>query len=134
MPYQVPRNRPQTEFKGGIQILASAHFKYTEEGGQIDAAAVGARYVPCGEPFIRNLTTGRYDPFVAATHVTNGVINAGFADPVICDVDFDCNGVDDVIVGQLIYEGSVYAKKLPAAVTAPFKAVTPRIRYIERGL
>lgn len=134
MPYQVPRNRPQSEFKGGIQILASAHFKYTEEGGTLDAAAIGAAYVPCGSPFIRNMTTGRYYPFVEATHVTAGVVNAGFADPVICDVDFDCNGIDDVVVGQLIYEGAVYLHKLPDSVTAAFRTVTPRIRYIERGL
>lgn len=128
MPYQVPSNRPQSEFKGGIQILASAHFKYTEEGGTIDAVAVGANYVPCGSPFIKNITTGFYVPYVDA--VTTG---ANFTDPVICDVDFDCDGVNHVVIGQLIYEGSVYAQKLPASVTAEFKAASPRIRYITRG-
>lgn len=134
MPYEVPRNQDPTPFKGGKTILASVHFRYTEEGGTLDAAAIGDRYVELGEPFVKNTTTGRYVPFVAATHVTGGVLNAGFADPVITNVDFECNGSDNVIVGELLYEASVYAKKLPAKVDNAFKAVTPRIRYISRGL
>lgn len=134
MPYEVPQNQPQTAFKGGKSILASVHLKYTEEGGTIDAAAVGARYVELGEPFIRNNTTGRYVPFVDATHIAAGAIVAGFSDPVICNVDFTCNGTNHVVVGELMYEASVYSFKLPSKVTAAFKAVTPRIRYVTRGL
>lgn len=134
MPYTNPRNQDQTPFKGGKTILASLHFRYTEEGGTLDAAAIGERYVELGEPFIRSNSTGRYVPFVAATHVTTGVINAGFSDPVICNVDFNCNGVDNVIVGELLISGSVYDKMLPTKTTAAFKAVTPNIRYVTRGL
>lgn len=133
MPYEVPNNQSQTAFKGGIQILASVHFKYTEEGGTLSATAIGNRYVACGEPFVRQTSTGKYVPFVAATHVTGGALNAGFTDPVICDVDFNCDGTNDVVVGQLLYEATVYAAKLPAKVTPEFKAVTPRIRYLNRG-
>lgn len=134
MPYEVPSNQPQTAYKGGKTILASRHLQYTEEGGTLDAAAIGNRYVELGEPFVRDNTSGRYVPFVAATHVTTGVLNAGFSDPVICNVDFNCNGVNHVIVGELIIRGSVYDKKLPAKVTAAFKAITPNIRYVTRGL
>lgn len=135
MPYEVPRNQDATEFKGGKTILASIHFLYTEEGGTIDAAAVGDRYVELGEPFVFNETTKKYVPFVSATHVTTGALNAGFSDPVICHVDFNCDGVNDVVVGELIYTGTFYDKKLPAKVTADFKALTqPLIRYNSRGL
>lgn len=127
MPY-TPFNREQTEFKGGITILASDDFKYTEEGGTIDAAAVGNRYVPCGFPFIRNLTTGKYVPFTAET------TGANFTDPVLCDVDFNCDGVHDTIVGALLWRGSVYPNKLPVEVSAAFKAANPNIRYVSRGL
>lgn len=132
MPY-VPYNRPQTGFKSGITILASEDFKYTEEGGTLDAAAIGERYVEVGEPFVRNETTGRYVPFVAATHATAGALNAGFTDPVILDVDFNCDGVHNIVVGALLWKASVYNGKLPDKVTAEFKAVTPHIRYITRG-
>lgn len=135
MPWEVPYDQDQTEFKGGLQIRSSIHFRYTEEGGTLDAAAIGARYCPVGLPFVRNDTTGRYDPFVAATHTnaTTGVLNAGFSDPVICDVDFDCDGVHNIVVGALLSHASVYAAKLPPEVTAAFKAITPNIRYTVRG-
>jgi hypothetical protein len=133
MPF-TPFNREQTAFKSGVQILASDDFKYTEEGGTLDAAAIGERYVPCGFPFVRDTASGRYVPFVAATHVTGSALNAGFTDPVICDVDFNCDGVHDIVMGALIWRGSVYPGKLPAEVTAEFKAVTPNIRYVTRGL
>lgn len=133
MPYEVPRNQDATAFKGGKTILASIHFKYTEEGGTLDATAIGDRYVELGEPFVRNNTTGRYVPFVAATHVAAGVLAAGFSDPVLCNVDFECNGTDHVVVGELLYEATVYAPKLPAKVDAAFRGITPRIRYMTRA-
>lgn len=134
MPYEVPSNQDQTPFVGGKTIIASRHMQYTEEGGTLDAVAIGNRYVELGEPFVFQVSTGRYVPFVAATHVTAGVLNAGFTDPVICNVDFNCNGADHVVVGELLIRASVYAPKLPAKVTAAFKAITPNIRYISRGL
>lgn len=134
MPYEVPRNQDATAFQGGKTILASIHMQYTEEGGTLDATAIGDRYVELGEPFIFNNTTGRYVPFVAATHVTGTAINAGFSDPVICNVDFNCDGVNHVVVGELLIAASVYDAKLPAAVTDAFRAVTPNIRYVRRGL
>lgn len=125
MPY-VPYNREQTAFKGGITILASQDFKYTTEGGTLDAAAIGNRKVEVGEPFIQNIATGRYVPYTGQT--------AGFRDPVLCDVDFFCDGVHNVVVGALIWKGEVYGAKLPAAVTDAFKAANPNIRYNYRGL
>lgn len=138
MPYEVPRNKPATAFKGGSQIRSSIHYRYTEEGGTLDAAKIGARYVAVGEPFVRNQKTGRYEPWVDGTHYDAAAANklkAGFEDPVICDVDFDCNGTDNVIVGQLLIEASVYDQKLPTKVTASFRAAThPLIRYTHRGV
>lgn len=134
MPYEVPRDKGQTPFVGGKTILASVHLRYTEEGGTLDAAAIGDRYVELGEPFVRDNATGRYVPFTDAAHITTGALNAGFSDPVICNVDFNCNGTDNVVVGELLYEASVYLPKLPDKVTPAFRAITPRIRYISRGL
>lgn len=134
MPY-TPHDREQTAFKSGIQILASQDFDYTLEGGTIDAAALGARYVPVGFPFVQDVATRRYVPFVAATHTTDGVLNAGFRDPVLTNVDFNSDGVHNIIVGELIYRGRVYDKKLPTEVTAAFKAVTQhKIGYEDRGI
>lgn len=135
MPY-VPYNRPQSEFKSGKTILASQDFKYTVEGGTLDAAAIGDRYVEVGEPFIKNDATGRYVPFTDAAHIdaTTGAIVAGFSDPVICDVDFNCDGVHNPVVGPLMWQATVYEPKLPAAVTDAFKRHTPNIRYESRGL
>lgn len=135
MPY-TPFNREQTAFKSGVQILASDDFKYTEEGGTLDAAAIGDRYVPCGFPFVRDTASGRYVPWIDATHagVAPATVAAGFTDPVICDVDFNCDGVHNIIVGALIWRGSVYPGKLPAEVTDAFKAANTNIRYVTRGL
>lgn len=132
MPWEIPYDQDQTEYKGGLQIRSSIHFRYTEEGGTLDAASIGARYCPVGLPFVRSAATGRYHPFVAATHVTGGVLNAGFDDPVICDVDFDCDGVHNIVVGALLTHASVYSAKLPPEVTPEFKAITPNIRYTNR--
>lgn len=133
MPY-TPFDRSQSSFKSGITILASQDFDYTLEGGTIDAAALGARYVPVGFPFVQNESTGRYVPFVAATHVTGGALNAGFRDPVLTNVDFNSDGTHNIIVGELIYRGRVYSGKLPAEVTAAFKSLTAnKIGYEPRG-
>lgn len=134
MPYEVPSNQPQTAYKGGKTIIASRHMQYTEEGGTLDAALIGNRYVELGEPFVRDNASGRYVPFVDATHTTTGTLNAGFSDPVICNVDFNCDGSNNVIVGELLIRASVYSAKLPAKVTAAFKGITPNIRYVTRGL
>lgn len=134
MPY-TPYNQPQSAFRGGKNILASEHFQYTEEGGTINASAVGARYVEVGEPFVRDMSDGLYVPFVDGTHTTEGALNTGFADPVICDVDFNSDGTNNIVVGQLIAIGSVYSGKLPDSVTDAFKALTtPSIRYVVRGV
>lgn len=133
MPY-TPFNRDQTAFKSGKNILASEHFAYTEEGGTLDAVAIGNRYVEVGEPFVRDMATGKYVPFTDAAHLTTGALNTGFADPVVCDIDFDCDGVNDVIVGQLLIKASLYPGKLPASVTDAFKELThPNMRYYPRG-
>lgn len=134
MPY-TPYNRPQSDFRGGKQILASEDFRYTPEGGTIDAVKVGARYVEVGEPFVRNMNNdGLYEPFVDATHVADGALVAGFEDPVILDVDFNCDGVNNVVVGQLLNEGYVYDAKLPSKVTAAFKALNVHLHYVKRGV
>lgn len=132
MPY-TPYNREQEEFKGGIQILASQDFSYTPEGGTIDAAEVGAVYVPVGTPFVQDVATGRYVPYNDADHTTTGALNAGFRDPVLCNVDFQCDGVHNVVVGELLRKATVYPKKLPASVTATFMTLNPHIFYEYRG-
>lgn len=133
MPY-TPYNRPQSEFRGGKQILASEDFRYTPEGGTIDAAKVGARYVEVGEPFVRDMATGKYVPFTDAAHVEEGALADGFEDPVLCDVDFDSDGVNDIIVGQLLNEAYVYDKKMPEKVTEAFKKLNVHLHFVKRGV
>lgn len=137
MPYEVPRNLPQTEFKGGKTILASVHFDYTREGGTVDGAAVGNRYVELGEPFVQRTTDFKYVPYTDAAHLDaeTGQLKDGFQDPVICDVDFNSSGDVDIVVGALLISGTVYSAKLPDKVTPAFKKLTgPLMRYEQRGL
>lgn len=120
MPYTLRNDR--TEFKGGKNILASQHIQYNEEGAILDAAKIGKTYLPVGTPIARNTTTKKFEVFSA---------EAGYDNFGILNVDVDCDGENDVVVGEVLIRASVYEKKLPATVTAAFKTLTrPLIRYV----
>jgi len=125
MPVYTPKFS-QTEFRQGKNILASEHLQYIGGAATLDAAKFGAKYVECGTAIARNTTTGKYEPY---TESTEGTLEPGFDNFAILDIDWDCDGVNDGIAGQVIVHGSVYEAKL-VGVTDAFKAATPLIRYV----
>ncbi|MEE3895324.1 hypothetical protein [Priestia megaterium] len=128
MPYSL--NFKREPFKGGKNILASVHMQYIEGGATLDAAKIGAKYLPVGTPIARNTTTGKFEEYKEATA---GTVPTGFDEFALLNVDVDCDGVRDVIVGEVLIRASVYDAKLPSTVTSAFKAATrPLIRYVKQ--
>ena len=117
----------ETAFKGGRNILASEHLEFVKGGATLDATAFTVGYHNVGKLIARNTTTGKYEP-VAET--TPGTLDAGFDSFSILNVDFDNDGVNDLIAGEVIVRGSVYEAKLADAPSDAFKAATPLIQYI----
>ncbi|EAC6949426.1 hypothetical protein ACS35_04765 [Listeria monocytogenes] len=122
MPIYTPKTS-RTDFKGGKNILASEHFTFIEGGATLDAAKIGSGYVPVGQAIAQDATTGKWTKFVAADIAT-------YADFGILNVDWNCNGVNDGIAGEVITRGSVYDAKL-VDVTPEFKEKTTEIRYVK---
>lgn len=113
----------RSEFKGGKTILASEHMQLLEAGATLDAKAFGAGYVELGTAIARNTTTGKFEPFTKAE---------GYDEFAILNIDLECDGVNDVVVGEVLIRASVYDAKLPANVTEEFKELTrPLIRYVK---
>ncbi|CUL45330.1 hypothetical protein E1Z16_11035 [Listeria monocytogenes] len=122
MPIYTPKTS-RTDFKGGKNILASEHFTFIEGGATLDAAKIGSGYVPVGQAIAQDATTGKWTKFVAADIAT-------YADFGILNVDWNCDGVNDGIAGEVITRGSVYDAKL-VDVTPEFKEKTTEIRYVK---
>ncbi|EOG8854280.1 hypothetical protein ACLKJ6_001490 [Listeria monocytogenes] len=122
MPIYTPK-KSRTDFKGGKNILASEHFTFIEGGATLDAAKIGSGYVPVGQAIAQDATTGKWTKFVAADIAT-------YADFGILNVDWNCDGVNDGIAGEVITRGSVYDAKL-VDVTPEFKEKTTEIRYVK---
>ncbi|HAA6369466.1 hypothetical protein HCA33_05565 [Listeria seeligeri] len=122
MPIYTPKTS-RTEFKGGKNILASEHFTFIEGGATLDAAKIGAGYVPVGQAIAQDTATGKWTKFVAADIAT-------YADFGILNVDWNSDGVNDGIAGEVITRGSVYDAKL-VDVTPEFKEKTTEIRYVK---
>lgn len=112
----------RNDFRGGKNILASEHLQFLEAGATLDATVFGEGYIELGTAIARNLTTGKFEPFTTAE---------GYDEFSILNIDAECNGEDDIIVGEVIVRGSVYDAKLPDNVTEEFKTLTqPMIRYV----
>lgn len=119
----------ETAFKGGKNILASEHFQFIEGGATLDAAKIGAKYLPVGTAIARNTTTGKFEEY---KETTPGTLEPGFDEFSILNIDVNVDGAHDVIVGEVLVRGSVYDAKLPANVTDAFKDATrPQIRYVK---
>lgn len=115
----------QTEFVGGKNILASEHLQFIEAAGTLDATAFATGVVPIGQLVARDLATGKYVPFEDG--VTTTTTHDNFS---ITNVDFENDGVNDMIIGELIVRGSVYEAKLAVEVPVAFKEANPQIRYV----
>jgi hypothetical protein len=124
MPYALETGK--TSFKSGKNILASTHLQYIEVGATLDAKKFGAKYVECGTAIARNTTTRKFEPY---TDGADGLLPTGYDEFSILDADWNCDGQNDGIVGQVIVRGSVYEAKL-VGVTTTFKQATPLIRYV----
>lgn len=126
MPYSLRSYTPPV-FKGGKNILASEHLQYIQGGATLDATKFPVGYNDVGHLIARNLTTGKFEPYV---ETTEGVLEPGYDEFSVLDVDFTNDGVNDTIVGSVIVRGSVYELKLVSQPTAAFKQATPMIRYV----
>lgn len=108
-------------FKGGKNILASENLQYIEAGATLDATKFPTGYNELGLLVARNTTSGKFEPFTAVT---------GFDNFGVLDLDFNNDGENDTIVGQVLIRGSVYLEKLPVAPTAEFREVNDNIRFV----
>jgi hypothetical protein len=123
MGYTLHNRFEREDFRGGRNILASEHLQYVAGGATLDAEVFGAGYIELGTLIARNVTTGKYEPVAAKTDLT------GYDKPAVLNVDADCDGINDIIVGEVIIRGSVYEAKLPETVPAFFKAAVPMIIF-----
>ena len=123
MPLYTPK-ASETEFRGGKNILASEHLQFIEAAATLDAGAFGAGYHDVGKLVARNTSTGLYEP-VADAEALDGFDNFG-----ILNVDWECDGENNVVAGEVIVRGSVYEEKLADEVSDAFKAANPLIRYV----
>jgi len=124
MAYSLHNRNEREPFRGGRNILASEHLQYIEGGATLDAAVFGDVYIPLGTLIARNTTTGKFEPMAGKSAMT------GYDTPAVLNIDADCDGVNDLIAGEVIVRGSVYEAKLPTAVPAFFRTATPMIRYV----
>src|SRR5699024_32305 len=124
MPLYTPK-ASETEFRGGKNILASEHLQFIEAAATLDAGAFGAGYHDVGKLVARNTSTGWYEP-VADAEALEGFDNFG-----ILNVDWECDGENNVVAGEVIVRGSVYEEKLADEVSDEFKAANPLIRYVK---
>lgn len=115
----------ETAFRGGKNILASEHLQFIEGGATLDATKFPVGYNDVGKLVARNTTTGKFEPVAEVVDLT-GYDNFG-----ILNVDFENDGVTDLIAGEVIVRGSVYEDKLADEVSDAFKAANPLIRYVK---
>lgn len=114
-----------TELVGGKNILASEHLQFLEAGGTLDALAFPVGKNELGLLIARNLTSGKFEP--AATLIS-AAAHDNFA---VLNIDFENDGENDPIVGEVIIRGSVYEAKLPVAPNATFREAAPMIRFVK---
>lgn len=124
MAYSLHNRNEREGFRGGRNILASTHFQYIEGGATLDAEVFGAGYIPLGTLIARNTTSGKFEPVAAKTDL------AGYDNFAVLNIDADCDGVNDLIAGEVLVRGSVYGAKLPAQPNNAFRAATPMIRFV----
>lgn len=111
----------KTDFVGGKNILASEHLEYVKGGATLDATKFPKGHNEIGALIARNTKTGKFEPFEAeADQDTVSVLN----------IDFDNDGEQDLIAGEVIVRGSVYEAKLPEEPSSEFKAAAPMIQFI----
>lgn len=111
----------KTDFRGGRNILASEHLEYVKGGATLDHTKFPAGHNEVGALIARSTTSGKYEPFS---------VTEGFDNFSVLNVDFVNDASQDLIAGEVAVRGSFYEAKLPKAVPAEFKEVTPMIQFI----
>src|SRR5690625_8049178 len=112
----------RADFEGGKNILASEHLQYIEGGATLDATAFTVGYNEVGLLIARNTTTGKFEPLSVVE---------GYDNFVVLDEDFENDGENDLIGGQVIVRGSVHEQKLPQEAPADVNAANPLIGHVK---
>lgn len=116
----------RTEFIGGKNILASEHFENVKGGATLDATEFPVGHNEVGLLIARDTSTGKFVPYKD----DGSVVPEGVDTLSVLNIDFDNDGKQDLVVGEVIVRGSVYKDKLPEAPTDAFKAAAPMIQFI----
>lgn len=116
-----------TEFVGGKNILASEHLEYVKGGATLDATKFPEGHNEVGTLIARNTKTGKFEPF------TTGEDAPEFDTHSVLNIDFNNDGKQDLIAGEVIVRGSVYEAKLPEAPSDEFKKAAPMIQFIKHA-
>lgn len=124
MPLYTPKTS-ETEFRGGKNILASEHLQFIEVAGTLDASAFTKGYNEAGLIIAKNTVSGKFEDVQGETELDD-YENFG-----ILNVDFDNDGTNDVIAGEIIVRGSVYEDKLVGEATDEIKAKMPMVRFVK---
>lgn len=124
MPLYTPKTS-ETEFRGGKNILASEHLQFIEVAGTLDATKFDTGYNEAGLIIGKNKTSGKFEDIAGSDEVAL----EDYEDLGILNVDFDNDGENDVIAGEIIVRGSVYEQKLVGEVTDAIKEAMPMVRF-----
>lgn len=123
MPLYTPKTSA-TDFQSGKNILASEHFQFIEGAGTLDATKFATGFNEAGLIIAKNATTGLFEDVQGVEDLS------GFVDFGILNVDFNNDGENNVVAGEIIVRGSVYEPKLVGEATEAFKKANPMIRYV----
>lgn len=127
MPLYTPKFR-ETDFKGGINILASVNFDYIEGGATLDPTKFEVGYNAIGKAIGRNHNTGLWEDLKDAGDLST------FDDFGILDYDFYNDGESTLVAGQVLIAGAVYEAKLADEVADEVKAKMPMVRFVNDPL
>lgn len=117
------------DFHGGTNILASEHFQFIEGAATLDAEKFDKETVKAGTAIARNKDSGKFEPY---EDNDDDEASTNFDDFGILNVDFENDGENDKIAGEVIVRGSVYDAKLHGATDA-FKKEVPMIRFVKEA-
>lgn len=113
-----------TDFVGGKNILASEHLEYVKGGATLDASKFPKGHNEIGALIARNTDSGKFEPF------TTGDDAPSFDTHSVLNIDFNNDGKQDLIAGEVLVRGSVYEAKLPEEPSQDFKDANQMIQYI----
>ena len=108
-------------------ILASEDPQYIHGGATLDACKFPVGYIDSGHLIARNINTGKYEPY---TETIPGKLNSNYDNFGILNEGFNNDGVNDLVTGLAVIEGSVYLHTLQAKPTEAFRRATPKIHYV----